>query len=131
MIHDSKDKIYDLNLISKIKKQTGERGLKKISKHLRSHTRLDVKDFNELKVKIFNGDAEEIKNIEEKKKAEFKISAPILNLTIYTKYLKKLSSKIYKNYKEDDDEEERMPPTVADNDEEIVQIESSDFSVDD
>ena len=124
-----KDKIYDINLIYKIKNQIGSKGLKNIRKHLKNLTELDIKECNELKVKTFD-DEEEIKIVEENKKEELKISVPVISLTVLTKYLKKSNSKINKNYKEDE-VEENTPSTIIDNDEKIVQIDSSDFSADD
>ena len=129
MTHIFKDKIYDINLISKIKKKIGSKELKNIRNHLKNLTELDIKECNELKVKTFD-DEEEIKIVEENKKEELKISSPVISLRVLTKYLKKSNSKINKNYKEDE-VEENTPSTIIDNDEEIVQIDSSDFSADD
>ena len=119
MISIINEKIYDMALISKVKKQTGSKKLKKIVNYLRNLSKADVKTFSELKIKTF----------EEEKKQEFKISAPIIEFQHYFEAFKKSLSKSNLN-NNDVHEGENAPSTVDDNEEEIKQIESSDFSDD-
>ena len=120
------DKIYNLDLISEIKRKSGPEIITKIRKYLRSITEADIKDLNELKIKIFD-DTEEKKIIEEEKKEEFKIVAPTVNVQLYLNDFKKLNSK--SNLNEEDDKGENTPSTVVD-DGEVEQADSSDFSDD-
>ena len=77
MSSDLNEKIYDMALISKVKKQTGPKKLKKILKTLRKYAEEDLKKSPELKVKILKEDKEE------EKKPEFKIVAPIIGFQHY------------------------------------------------
>ena len=57
---------YDSTLISKVKAQTGSSKLKKIIKNLKNLEIEDLKEFSELRVKIFIEEKKEEKNIETK-----------------------------------------------------------------
>ena len=119
MISAKNLKIYDMDLISKVKKQTGPKKLKKIINNLRNLSKKDVKEFSELKIKVFEA---------EEKKIEYKISAPLIHLQNYIEDLKKLSLK--KNVNNDIDYEGENTPSTVGNEEEINQIDSSDLSDD-
>ena len=127
MLPATNNKTYDLSLISKIKRKTGPKTLKKIRRYLRDATEVDIKDFIELKVKICE-DSEKTKTMEEKKD-EFKIVAPIINVQHYFKDFQKRKSKSKINYEEGDENGENTPSTVVD-DEEVDQVDSSDISDD-
>ena len=114
------EKIYNMVLISKIKEQTGTKKLKKIIKNLRNIAEEDLKEFCELKIKVFEEEKEEIPKI--------KIAAPIFGFRHYFEDFKKSNSrKIVNN--ETNNEGENTPSTINDN-EEVKQIDSSDFSED-
>ena len=121
MISTVNNKIYNTNLISKIKEKTGPKTLKKIVKYLRNLSKEDVKKFSKLKVKIF----EEEKTNE--KIPEFKIVAPIIGFQHYFEDFKKPNSSSDINTVFDN-EGENTPSTVDDNEEEIKQLDSSDIS---
>ena len=121
MISIVKNKIYNTNLISKIKEKTGPKTLKKIAKYLRNLSKEDVKTFSKLKVKVFE---EEIKN---EKIHEFKIIAPVIGFQHYFEDLKKPNSTSDINTVFDNGGE-NTPSTVDDNEEEIKQVDSSDIS---
>ena len=118
MISASKKNFYDMTLISKVKKHTGSKKLKEIVKNLRNLSKEDVKSFSELKIKIFEEDKEE-------KKSDFKISAPIIGFQHYFEEFKKLNSRL-----NDENHEREDAPSTVDNEEEIKQVDSSDFSED-
>ena len=127
VIHEN---IYDLALISKVKKYAGKR-LKKIVKNLRNLEEQNIKEFSSLKIKVFEEDKEEEKEIEkeEEKNPEFKIVAPIFGFQHYFKDFKKSDSKsIVNDYA--GLEGENTLSTVDDNKEEIKQVGSSDFDSD-
>ena len=117
-----KDNIYDKTLISKIKERTGPKKLKKIIKNLRNLEIENIKKFSGPKIKIFE-------EKDEAKETEFEIVAPIIGFHHYFEDFKKSNPKIIKNNKADY-ERENTPSTVDDN-EEIKQVDSSDFSGDD
>ena len=108
-------------LISKVKKQTESKKLKKISKYLRNLSEEDVKKAPELKIKVFEEEKEE------EKKSEFIIVAPVIGLQYYSEDFKKLNSNTVKN---NDVEYDGVssPSTVDGDKEEINQIDSSDLS---
>ena len=120
---DINEKIYDMTLISMVKEQTGPKKLKKIRKNLRIIAEEDLKEFAQLKIKIFEEEKEK------KEKSEFKIAAPIIGFQHFFEDFKKLNSKSFQN-NNDENEGENTPSTVVD-DEEVKQIDSSDFSDDD
>ena len=115
------ENIYNDILNLKIKKQTGHKKLRKILKDLRNVAEEDLKRFSELKIKI----SEEEK--EEEKKSECKIVAPIIGLKYYFEDFKNLNLKVNNVI---DYEGEETPSTI-DDEEELKQIDSSDFSEDD
>ena len=121
MISAKNQYIYDMALISEVKKHTGPKKLKSIVNNLRNLSKKDVKEFSQLKIKKFEEEKE--------KKLEFKISAPIIRLQHYIKDLKKPNPKTIVN-NDADYEGENTPSTVDDNEEELKQIDSSDFSDD-
>ena len=120
MISTINENIYDVALISKIKKQTGSQKLREIINNLRSLSKEEVKNFYELKIKIFEEEKENIK------KPVYKISAPIIRIQHYIEDFKNLNLKSAIN----DDREEENTPSTVDNEEEFKQIDSSDFSED-
>ena len=89
MISAKNQYIYDINLISEVKKHTEPKKLKSIVNNLRNLSKKDVKEFSQLKIKKFEEEKE--------KKPEFKISAPIIRLQHYIKDLKKPNPKIIVN----------------------------------
>ena len=119
MSSDLNEKIYDMALISKVKKQTGPKKLKKILKTLRKYAEEDLKKSPELKVKILKEDKEE------EKKPEFKIVAPVFGFKHYLEDLKKSNSIVNSN---DDHEGEDTPSDVDCIGEPLQQKDSSDFS---
>ena len=122
MISTINENIYDVALISKIKKQTGSQKLREIINNLRSLSKEEVKNFYELKIKIFEEEKENIK------KPVYKISAPIIRIQHYIEDFKNLNLKSAIN--NNDDREEENTPSTVDNEEEFKQIDSSDFSED-
>ena len=122
MISASNEIIYDTNLISKVKKQTDQKKLKKILKNLRNLAEEDLKGFSQLKIKVFEEEKKE------EKKPEIIIVAPILGFQYYFEDFKKSTSKQIVN-KDVDYKGENTPSTVDDNEEEN-QVDSSDFSED-
>ena len=122
MISASNEIIYDTNLISKVKKQTDQKKLKKILKNLRNLAEEDLKGFSQLKIKVFEEEKKE------EKKPEIIIVAPILGFQHYFEDFKKSTSKQIVN-KDVDYKGENTPSTVDDNEEEN-QVDSSDFSED-
>ena len=119
MTSASNEKIYNIALISKIKEQTGPKKLKKIIKNLRNLAEEDLKEFSDLKIKVFK----------EEKKQEAKIAAPILGLRHYFEDFKKSNSKKIVN-NDTGYERKNTPSTVNDSEEGVEQIDSSDFSED-
>ena len=83
MISFKDENIYDMALISKVKKQTGPKKIKNILKNLRNIAIEDVKEFSELKVKV----------LKEEKKPEIKIAAPIFGFQRFFEDFKNLNSK--------------------------------------
>ena len=114
------EKIYNIILISKDEEQIRQKKLKKILKILRNITEEDLKEFSELKIKIF-----EVENINPK----IPIAAPIIGFQHYFEDFKKLNSRQIVN-NNDDNEDENTLSNVDDNEEEIKQVDSSDFSED-
>ena len=118
MISFKDENIYDMALISKVKKQTGPKKIKNILKNLRNIAIEDVKEFSELKVKV----------LKEEKKPEIKIAAPIFGFQRFFEDFKNSNSKEIIN-NDAAYEGENTPSTVDDNEEE-KQVDSSDFSDD-
>ena len=114
---------YNMALILKIKEQTETKKLKKIIKNLRNLAEEDLKGFAELKIKIF-----EEEKVEEKKQ-ELKTVAPTVGFQHYFEDFKKTNLKSEVNNIVEY-EGENTPSTVDDNEEEVKQIDSSDFSDD-
>ena len=112
-------KISNKIFCSKIKEQTIQNKLKKIIKNLRKISEEDLKTFSELKVKIFE---------EKEEKPEFKIAAPIIGFLHYFEEFKKRNSMPASN-NDEDCEGEDSSSTINEN-EELKQIDSSDFSDD-
>ena len=121
MISAENKKTCEETLISIVKKQTGSKKLKKISKYLRNLSEEDVKKAPELKIKVFEEEKEE------EKKSEFIIVAPVIGLQHYSEDFKKSNSNTVKN---NDVEYDGVssPSTVDGDKEEINQIDSSDLS---
>ena len=120
MTTELNEKNYNMALISKVKEQTGPKKLKKIIKNLRNLAEEDLKELSKLKVKV----------MEEEKKQEFKLAAPIFGFKYYFEDFKKLNS-LPTTKIDIDNEGENTPSTVNDDEEEAKQIDSSDFSADD
>ena len=114
---------YNMALILKIKEQTETKKLKKIIKKLRNLAEEDLKGFTELKIKIFKEEKEE------EKKQELKTFAPTVGFQHYFEDFKKTNLKSEVNNIVEN-EGENTPSTVDDNEEEVKQIDSSDFSDD-
>ena len=114
-------KISNKILCSKIKEQIIQNKLKKIIKNLRKISEEDLKTFSEIKVKIFEEKEEE--------KPEFKIAAPIIGFLHYFEEFKKRNSMPASN-NDEDCEGEDSSSTINENEEELKQIDSSDFSDD-
>ena len=114
------EKIYNMALISKIKKHLGPKKLKKILKNLKSLAKEDLKEFSKLKIKKFKTEKEE-------KKPKLIIVAPIIKFQYYFEDLKKSNSKPTVNnnngYKGEDTSSE-----IDDTEEGAKQKDSSDFS---
>ena len=114
---------YDINLIKKVKKSTGSlKKVQKIIEHLKKLEVEDLKDFPELKVETFEEENET------KKTVSFKIAAPILGFRHYLEDLKKPNLNINNNYESN---VRNTPSTGNVNEEEEVQVDSSDLSGDD
>ena len=128
MIFATNENFYDMILISKIKEQTSPKKLKKIVNNLKNTVKDEVNKFPEFKIKIFRDEKDEEEKSEEEKKIEIKITAPVIGLKGYIKDFKKSNSKIIIN-NSNEDESENTPSTVDDNTE-LNQIDSSDFSDD-
>ena len=122
MISAKNEKICNASLISKFKGQTETKKLKKIIKYLRNLSEEDVKKSSELKIKIFKEEKEK------EKQREFKIIAPIIGFHHYSEDFNNSISKQVKN--KDNNYEGDTPSTVDGNEEELNQIDSSDFSDD-
>ena len=117
------ENIYDMNLISEVKKHTGPKKLKEIITNLKNFSKKNVKEFSELQIEIFKEEKEE-------KKPEFKISAPIIRLQYYNKDLKKKYPKPTVSNNNISYGRKNTPSTVFCNEEELKQVDSSDFSDD-
>ena len=117
------ENIYDMALISEVKKHTGPKKLKEIIANLRNFSKKDVKEFSELKIEIFEEE-------KENKKPEFKISAPIIRLQYNSKDLKKPNPKPTVSNNNVGYGRKNTPSTEVGNEEELKQIDSSDFSDD-
>ena len=109
--------IYNTTLISKIKKQTGQKKLKTILENLRNLSKEDIKNYPEFKIKI----SEE----KEGEEIEFIIAAPIIGRQHYTEDCYNLKSNQIVN-NGIDCEGKNVPSNVDD----IEQANSSDFSED-
>ena len=112
--------IYDTVLISKIKKQTGQRKIKKIIKNLKNLVEGDLKESSGLRIKIF------VEKKEETKKPEIQIIAPVIGFSHYFEDLQKTNSK----HNEANYDNENTPSTVESNEKDEKQIDSSDLSDD-
>ena len=119
MISIIKENFYNIDLISKVKKQTGPKKIKKILENLRCLSEEDVKRYPEFKVKIFEEEGKE------DEKNESIIAVPVVGLKHYIEDCKKLDSKSNVN-NNIDYERKKIPSNVDDNE----QIDSSDFSKD-
>ena len=114
---------YQNTLISKIKEQTKPKKLKKYLKSLRNLAIEDLKEFSELKIKIFKEEKEQ------KKKQELIIVAPIIGFQHYSEDFKKSNSK--QNVSNIvNSVEDNTVSTFDDDKEELKQVDSSDFSDD-
>ena len=114
---------YQNTLISKIKEQTKPKKLKKHLKSLRNLAIEDLKEFSELKIKIFKEEKEQ------KKKQELIMVAPIIGFQHYSEDFNKSNSK--QNVSNIVNcEEDNTLSTVDDDKEELKQVDSSDFSDD-
>ena len=123
MIHAAKNNNYDLALISKAKEMIGSKKIKKIVRNLRNLEKENTKKLSELKIKIFEEEKEEIEE------SKFKIIAPIIGINHYFKNLEKSNSNIFVN-NDVSLEGKNNTSIVEDNEEELKQIDSSDFSAD-
>ena len=117
------EKIYNITLISKVKRQTDPKKIKKKIKNLKNCTKEDLKKFSELKIKIFEKEKEELK------KSEFKIAVPIIGFHHYLEDIKKSNLKQTVN-NNDENKVESSSSTANESEEEVKQIDSSDFSED-
>ena len=123
MNSDTIEIFCNITLTSKNKVQSKSKKLKKISKNLKNLIESDLKECPELKIKIFKEEKEE------EKKSEFKIVAPIIGFQHYFEDFKLLNSKqIINNVV---DYEGKNTPSTIDDNEELKQIDSSDFNDDD
>ena len=123
MNSDTIEIFCNITLTSKNKEQSKSKTLKKISKNLKNLIENDLKECSELKIKIFKEEKEE------EKKPEFKIVAPIIGFQHYFEDFKLLNSKqIINNVV---DYEGKNTPSTIDDNEELKQIDSSDFNDDD
>ena len=120
MTSSTNEKIYDMDLISKVKRQTGQKGIKKVIKNLKNLAEEDLKQFSKLKIKVFEE--------EKQKKPEIIIATPIIGIEHYFKTFKKSNPKLLIN-NNIENVIKNTPSTVNDR-EEAEQIDSSDFSVD-
>ena len=123
MINAAKNNNYDLALISKIKEMKGSKIIKKIARDLRNLEKENTRKLSELKIKIFEEEKEVIKE------PEFKIIAPIIRIKNYFENLKKSNSNVIVNNNASL-EGKNITSIVEDNEEELKQIDSSDFSAD-
>ena len=128
MIFITNENFYDMFLISKIKERTNQKKLKKIVNNLKNIAKDEVNKFPEIKIKIYREEKNEEEKNEEEKKIEIKVAAPVIGLKHYIKDFKKSNSKITIN-NNNEDESENTSSTVEDN-KELKQIDSSDFSDD-
>ena len=124
MIPAIKENIYNTTLITKVKKNTGSKKLKKIVENLRNLAEEDVKGSSKFKIKIFKEKIEEIKT------SEFTTSSPVIVFQHYSEDLKKSNSKLIIN-NNSEWKKENISSTADDNEELTKQIDSSDFSDDD
>ena len=123
MNSDTIEIFCNITLTSKNKVQSKSKKLKKISKNLKNLIESDLKECPELKIKIFKEEKEE------EKKSEFKIVAPIIGFQHYFEDFKLLNSnQIINNVV---DYEGKNTPSTIDDNEELKQIDSSDFNDDD
>ena len=122
MISAKNDKIYNIALILKVKKQMGLKKIKNIIKNLRSLAEEDLRRLSMLKVKVFDEDKKD------NNKSELKIVAPITGFQHYLQNFNKSNSKSIVNNSVDFGGK-NIPSNVDDNEEE-EQIDSSDFSED-
>ena len=116
------EKIYNITLISKVKRQTDPKKIKKIINSLKNCTKEDLKKFSELKIKIFEKEKEELQ------KSEFKIAVPIIGFHHYLEDIKKSNLKQAVN--NNDENKVENSSTAYESEEEVKQIDSSDFSED-
>ena len=115
------EKIYNITLISKIKEQTKPKKLKKHLKSLRNLAIEELKEFSELKIKIFKEEKEQ------EKKPELIIVAPIIGFQHYSEDFKKSNSKSNLS-KIVNSVEDNTVSTFDDDKAELKQVDSSDFS---
>ena len=121
MVPGIRQNIFNTTLNSAIKKQTEAKKLKIITKKLRNLAEEDLKGFSKLNIKKFKEEKEQ------EKKFEMKIVAPVFGFQHYFEDFKKSNSKLIVNNIVDY-EGENTPSTVDENEEEVKQIDSSDFS---
>ena len=126
MISFINEKIYDMTLISKTKKQNGPEKLKKIINNLRKFEKDNLKGLSGFKIEIFKEKKEEINN------QDSKISAPIIGFQYYFENFKKSNSKTKSIINNDVDSEKENSFSIVNSnvEEETKQIDSSDFSED-
>ena len=117
------ENIYNMTLISKIKKQTGSKNTKKIIKYLRNLADDDVKKFFKLKIKIFNEKKEETKN------KVSNVDASIIGPHRYVENFNESKLKPVMNT-EDEHEGENTSASIDNNEEERKQNNDSNFSAD-
>ena len=121
------ENIYDVILISKIKKRTGPKRLKKINRNLRNLIEDDFKEFSGLKIKKF----EEEKVEEEEENQVPKNAVPVIEIKHYIEDFKKPNSReILNNDDELQVENVENTPIIADNNEILKQFNFSDSSAD-
>ena len=119
------ENIYDVILISKIKKRTGPKRLKKINRNLRNLIEDDFKEFSGLKITKFEEEIEEEENHEPKN------AVPVIEIKHYIEDFKKSNSiKILNNNDELQVENVENTPIIADNNEILKQFNFSDSSAD-
>ena len=119
------ENIYDVILISKIKKRTGPKKLKKINRNLRNLIEDDFKEFSGLKITKFEEEIEEEENHEPKN------AVPVIEIKHYIEDFKKSNSiEILNNNDELQVENVENTPIIADNNEILKHFNFSESSAD-
>ena len=119
------ENIYDVILISKIKKRTGPKRLKKINRNLRNLIEDDFKEFSKLKIKKFEEEKEEEENQVPKN------AVSVIEIKHYIEDFKKPNSReILNNDDELQVENVENTPIIADNNEILKNFNFSDSSAD-